>query len=161
MQPTANVHNKMLSMKKGSRADTWSDSQLETAMKEVCAGRAGVRAAARKYGIPRSSLHDHLSGKSTKRHGGPRTVLTPAIEKEIATTCIVLQEFGFPLSKELVGVIIRDLLNDSGQENPFTDGTPLRDWWRRFLRRWPILSQRKPQHLPKTRVLGATPAVRE
>jgi len=36
----------MFSMKKGSRADTWSDGQLEAAMKEVCAGRAGVRAAA-------------------------------------------------------------------------------------------------------------------
>ena len=129
-------------------------------MKEVCAGRAGVKAAARKYGIPRSSLHDHLSGKSTKRHRGPTTVLTPAIE-EIATTCIVLQEFGFPLSKELVGVIIRELLNDNGHENPFTYGTPGRDWWQHFLCRWPILSQRKPQHLPKTRVLGATPAVRE
>jgi len=105
-------------MKKGSRADTWSDDQLEAAMKEVFAGRAGVKAATRKYGIPRSSLHDHLSGKSTKRHGGPRTVLTPAIEKEIATTCIVLQEFDFPLSKELLGVIIHDLLNDNGQENP-------------------------------------------
>jgi len=29
-------------MKKGSRADTWSDGQLEAAMKEVFAGRAGV-----------------------------------------------------------------------------------------------------------------------
>jgi len=81
--------------------------------------------------------------------------------KEIATTCIVLQEFGFPLSKDLVGVIIRGLLNDNGQENPFTDGTPVRDWWQCFLRRWPILSQQKPQHLPKTRVLGAVPVVRE
>jgi len=52
-------------------------------------------------------------------------IVTPAIEKEIATTCIVLQEFGFPLSKDLVGVIIRGLLNDNGQENPFTDGTSL------------------------------------
>ena len=113
-----------------------------------------------KYGIPRSSLHDHISGKSTKRYGGPPTVLTKAMEKEIATTCVVLQELGFPLTKELVGVIIRDLLTDMGQQSPFKDGIPGRDWWERFLSRWPILSLRKPQHLPKSRALGATPAVR-
>ena len=150
----------MLSKYKHKTACTWTNRQLEAAMEDVRAGRAGVRGAARKYGIPRSSLHDHLIDKSTKRYGGPPTVLTKEIEKEIATTCTVLQDFGFPLTKELVGVVIRDLLKDTGQQNPFTGGTPGRDWWERFLSRWPLLSLRKPQHLPKARALGATPAVR-
>ena len=149
----------MLSKEK-HKTCTWSDRQLEAAMEEVHARKSSIRAAAWKYGIPRSSLHDHISGKATKRYGGPPTVLPEAVEKEIATTCVVLQEFGFPLTKELVGVIIRDLLKDKGQQNPFKDGIPGRDWWEKFLRRWPILSLRKPQHLPKSRALGATPAVR-
>ena len=33
--------------------------------------------------IPKSTLHDHLSGTSSKRYGGPPTVLTASEEKEI------------------------------------------------------------------------------
>ena len=139
----------------------WSDSQLKAALCDIHAGKSGVRAAARKYCIPHSTLYDHLSGKSKKRYGGPPTVLTPEEEKEITTSCIVLQEFGFPLTKETVGVIVSDLLKDTRRETPFTNGLPGHDWWTRFLGRWPVLSQRKPQHLPKNRAVCTTSAVRK
>ena len=147
-------------MPRNRSKSTWTDSQLKAAVADVQSGKLGIRAAARKHGIPRSSLYDHLSGKSSKRYGGPSTVLTAEVEKEIATSCVVLQEFGFPVTKELVGVIVRDLLRDSDQASPFAGGVPGRDWWTRFLQRWPVLSQRKPQHLSVARAASATPAVR-
>ena len=63
--------------------------------------------------------------------------------------------------KELVGIIIRDYLNDQlGRPNPFSSGVPGEDWWQRFLQRWHSeLSFREPQHLPTHRALSATPEV--
>ena len=138
---------------------TWTDDQLRSAIKEVSDGVSSVRAAAIKYGIPKSSLHDHLTGKSTKRFGGPRTIIPHEVEKEIVASCITLQEFGFPMTKEIVSTIIRDYLRESSMPNPFTNDTPGRCWWDGFLGRWPILKQRKPQHLPKVRALSTTPEV--
>ena len=60
----------------------WSDEQLHTAMEAVGSGELKDHAAAKQYGIPSSTLHDHIKGKSTKRYGCAPTVLT-AEEKEI------------------------------------------------------------------------------
>ena len=130
----------------------WTNEQLKAAKADVKAG-ASIRGAALLHGIPHSSLHDHVTGKAKKRLGGPETVLEHAIEKEIATSCMVLQEYGFPMTKEMVTTMIRDHLKETGQPNPFTDDTPGRAWWDGFFKRWPALVERKPQHLPKNRAL--------
>ena len=38
-------------------------------------------------------------------------------------------------------------MKDNVIPNPFKGGVPGKDWWHGFMRRWPILSERKPQHL--------------
>lgn len=43
--------------------------------------------------------------------------------------------------------------------NPFRDGVPGRDWWERFLKRWPCISQRKPQHLSNARAQAGHPDI--
>ena len=85
----------------------WSDQQLQAALQAVEAGQLKPHRAAVKFGIPPSTLYDHLKGKSTKRYGGLPTILTHA-EKEIATACGVLQQFGYSLTTDIVGVIVRD-----------------------------------------------------
>jgi len=54
----------------------WSDEQLHTAMEAVSSGELKAHAAAKQYGIPSSTLHDHIKGKSTRRYGCAPTVLT-------------------------------------------------------------------------------------
>ena len=62
----------------------WSDEQLHTAMEAVSSGELKAHAAAKQYGIPSSTLYDHIKGQSTKMYGCAPTVLT-AEEKEIVT----------------------------------------------------------------------------
>ena len=62
----------------------WNDEQFHAAMEAVSSGELKAHAAAKQYGIPSSTLHDHIKGKSTKRYGCAPTVLT-AEEKEIVT----------------------------------------------------------------------------
>jgi len=74
-------------------------------------------------------------------------------------TVQVLQDIGFGLTKELVGIVIRDYLKyQPAHPNPFHHGIPGNDWWSLFLKRWKCdLSIRKPQHLSTNRATAATP----
>lgn len=137
----------------------WTDEQLSAAMEAAKSKKLSVRAAARMYGIPATTLSDHLRGKSTKRYGGPSTVLTHDEEKEIVIACQSLQKFGFPMTTQIVGKIVHDYISSTKRPHRFSDGTPGPDWWRGFFRRWPSLTQRKPEHMPRNRAQGSRPEV--
>ena len=81
---------------------------MVAAMKAVQSKELSIRAAGAKFGIPSSTLHDHLRGTSTKRYDGAPTILTANEEKEIVTSCLVMQELGFPLTREFVSMALRD-----------------------------------------------------
>ena len=141
---------------------SYSEDDLKRVIADVQAGEAlSMRAAAHKYGVPPSTLHDHLKSKSMKAGAGGPTVLTAAEEREVALTCLALADMGFGLTRELVGVVLSDYLQDHSIPNPFTGGVPGKDWWRCFLKCWPSLAERKPQHLSKSRAeAGDTGIVR-
>ena len=62
---------------------SYSENDLRRAIADVQAGEAlSMRAAAHKYGVPSSTLHDHLKGKSMKAGAGGPTVLKAAEEQE-------------------------------------------------------------------------------
>ena len=89
---------------------------------KLSSGELKAHAAAKQYDIPSSTLHDNVKGQ--KRYGGAPTVLTAAEEKEIVKACQALQEFGFPLTTDVVGQIVKDYLISTKRRNPFTDSTP-------------------------------------
>ena len=72
-------------------------------------------------------------------------------------TCQVLQELGFGLTRDTVTKVISDFLKVSGRESPFRGGLPGPDWWEGFMKQWPKLSERKPQHLSSARAACANP----
>ena len=131
--------------KRGDKKNKWTTEQLEAAVAAVKSGQLKPYRAALQFGVPSSTLHDHLTGKSKKRYGGRPTVLSSSEEKEIVRICETLQQVGFPLTRDIVGAIIRDYLTDCGRPNPFRDSIPQNDW------RWPIITERKQEHLPKCR----------
>ena len=128
----------------------YSPEALQAAVKAVKEDGMSRSAAARRFDIPPSTLFYHISGEYSKVGAGAPTILSPVEEREIVITLQVLQEIGFGMTKELVGVVIHDYLKDQPtRPNPFQHGVPGKDWWRLFLKRWEKqLSVRKPQHLP-------------
>ena len=119
---------------------------VATAVAKVQAG-ASLQGTAVKFGIPRSTLHDHVTSQRKQVGKGDPTVLTHDEECEIALTCMTLADMGFGLTKVVVEVIVFEYLKDKSIPNPFNDGVPGKDWWSRFLKRWPCISQCRPQHL--------------
>jgi len=91
----------------------YTPDDLEHAVAEIQAGEAlSMCAVTNKYGVPHSTLHDHLRGKSKKAGAGAPTVLTTSEEREIALTRKTLADMGFGLTRELVQVVIYDYLQD-------------------------------------------------
>ena len=72
---------------------TYTASDLENAVAEMQQEEAtSMRAVAFKYGIPPTTLHDHLKRKATKIGAGGPTVFTHSEEQEIALTCVTLAD---------------------------------------------------------------------
>ena len=111
-----------------------------------------ITAAARLFGVPRTTLYDRLSFRiSVVTKVGHPTALTLKEEAEIAETCIVFAEWGFGIGRREVESVIQDFLRVSKRKNPFKDGVPGEGWWSGFLKRHPKITKRKPQQLQMVR----------
>ena len=137
----------------------WSVQELDAALALVQKNELNLTAASRRFAIPKTTLHGHLHGSRDNVGAGRPTVLSALEEKEIVVTLQVLQEMGFPLTREIAAGVIRDYLKEEEIPNPFRNDIPGNDWWEGFLRRWPRLTERKPQHLSVKRARGVTPAI--
>jgi transposase-like protein len=82
--------------------------QLEAALNEVKKSerKISVREIAKKYGIPSSTLHNHVKQNVSQSIAGKPTILTQDEEQEVVYCCQVLQEMRFGLTKDNVGMII-------------------------------------------------------
>ena len=102
---------------------SYSEDALRAAIEAVQEKKMTRSAAAKTYGVPATTLYNHISDTNSGIGAGAPTILSPAEEKELVTTLQVLQEIGFGLTKELVGVVICDYLKDQPTHlNPFQYG---------------------------------------
>lgn len=99
-----------------------------------------------------------LKGKRAAIGAGGANYIITKDEQEIVITCQVLAEIGFGITKEIVETVVADYIRENNILTPFKNGTPGKDWWQRFKKRWPSLTEHKPQHLCKRRVEAANEA---
>ena len=105
--------------------------RIKAATKAIHTEGLSIRRAAERYGLPSSTVFDHVGGGRRCGAGRP-TVLTHEEEKVIVRTCQELAQFGFGLDRFIVGKVIRDYLLANGRESPFKDGVPGQKWWTGF-----------------------------
>ena len=87
--------------------------------------------ASEKYGIPRSTLHDHISGKV--EHGskpGRGSYLSPEEEEELVSFLIKCARIGYPHTRKQVMALVQAIAKGKGIETTISDG-----WWERFKQR--------------------------
>ena len=130
----------------------WNEEDMEQAIQHA-RRHSNVKATAVQFGIPVSTLRDHLSGKVPAKGAkvGHPTALSEAQEREIVETCLLFAEWGFGLGRREVESILETFLKATKQKNPFRGDSPGEGWWSGFMRRHPELSQRKPQQLQMVR----------
>ena len=89
----------------------------------VCSGAMSKNAAAKAYGVPRTTLLDKLADRvpETSIPPGRHTVLTKAEADTLVRYCLLLAEIGYPLTKvEFLGEV-KLVLDIDGRTMPFKD----------------------------------------
>ena len=101
---------------------SYSKENLQSAISACQDNGLKVREAAKLFGVPRSTLHDHVKGKYAAIGAGAPTVLELKDEQEIVIACQVLAEMGFGMTKQLVETVVADYIRENNISTPFTNG---------------------------------------
>ena len=115
-----------------------------------------IRTTSRAFGIPPTSLRDHLFGTVLGRRRGPKTVLTENEENKLVDYCFKMQELGhhsIPMQLKL-----KVAQATQTRDTPWSDiGMPGKTWLKSFRQRHLELVARKSQPLELDRARGLCP----
>lgn len=127
--------------RRSRRTGAWSDAQLSTVVAAVESGSA-MATVLRAFGIPASSLRDHLYGRTMQRKKGRQGVLSEEEEGALVKWMLDMQDVAHPISI----IELRTKVTEITQERwtPFRDGVPGRGWLRWFRNRHPELTLQTP-----------------
>ena len=114
---------------------------MTATLEEVRKGIHSINKIAALYGVPKSTLHDRISGRVT--HGtksGPAPYLNATEEKELADHLITVAKIGYGKTRKEVKMIAENVAIDKGvlRATRISDG-----WWKSFLHRQQDLSLRR------------------
>ena len=111
----------------------WNENSMEEAVSAIEKGMT-VRRAAEMYRVPRSTLHDHFSGRV--KYGvksGPSQYLTTAEEEELASFLMETSRIGYPHTKNQILTIVQQILESKGIKEEVTEG-----WWQGSVKGIPV-----------------------
>lgn len=147
-QGTKQAENGRVSKKKGSEK-SYSVQDVQAALNAMGNGQT-LRQAANAFGVPKSTLF--LKSKNVlplECKKGPNTVLSFSDEKEIEQWILFCAEAGFPVTKSRLLDCVQAYVCKS--ITSFKNNRPGPHWYKAFMRRHPVLSQRIAQNLTSTR----------
>jgi hypothetical protein len=139
------------------KTGNWTNATLKQAMDAVIDHGMKVRTAARSFGIPPTSLRDHLYGKVVRRKRGSQTMLKEEEEQKLLKYLFKMQDLGHPLTSGQLRLKVA--LATQTRETPWSAaGIPGKSWLRNFKLRHPELTSRKSQGLELGRTRGLCPS---
>ena len=128
----------------------FTKTQLKAAIRDVTDGMA-LRKAEEKHGVPRSSIR-RARWLEHRQHPGHPTALTEVEEKEVVRLAVVTAQWGYPLDKGDIKLLIQTYLNKEGRTiSMFKNNLPGDEWCRSFLLRHTELSTRKCSNVKRSR----------
>ena len=130
----------------------WRKESLTEACKAVAEGELSVRMAAEQYDIPRSTLHDHVSGKvAMGSRSGPRAYLTMQEEEELITFLKEINSIGYTRTISQVIGIVQAVVNSKGFDVKVSNS-----WYKSFKMRHKEFVLRNPEPLTHSRIRGVS-----
>ena len=127
----------------------YQPEQIALAIRMVKSGQLSKKAAAKAYGVPKTTLLDKLSGRvpETPTKPGPKTVLTAGEESVLVNYAKLMTEIGYPINKREFCGEVKKVLDFDGRQTPFKENLPQKDWFSGFCKRHPDISIRTPMRL--------------
>lgn len=125
----------------------YTTEQMAKAIEEVRKGEK-ISVAATRYGVPRITLHNEITGKSpVDCNLGPATVLSHEEENILVRWVCFMAEKHFPVTKEQLLDSVQKIISEKNLDScPFTNNRPGKKWYSLFLKRHPDLSERIAQN---------------
>lgn len=103
---------------------TYTSQDLATATQKVRNGELTAYAVAQKYNIPMTTLHDQVKTKDTLRQNAGRPIVLPLEdEKKLASTIIVMEKWGFGLSRSEILEIVAEYVRVNNIQTLFKNNT--------------------------------------
>ena len=135
---------------------SYSNQQMISAVETVQRGEMSIRRACEEYGVPRSTLQDKASGKSSvnARSGSHRRLLSDEEESRLADFVCGCASIGYAKSRKEVLAIVQQIVNSRRADTEVTKG-----WWDSFKRRHPELTLRHSEALSYARAAANNPEV--
>ena len=110
-----------------------------------------LRQAAEMYRVPKSTLHDHVSGKvSYGARPGPDPYLSVEEEEELASFLLQTAKIGYPHTKRQVLELVQQIIDEKGITATVSSG-----WWERFCSRHPKVTLRAAVPFSLARAIAA------
>ena len=120
----------------------WTDESLYNAMNAVTDDGMPLREADILFGVPTTSLRDHLYGKTRGRHRGIKPTLKCHEEKKLVNYVFKMQELGHPFTP--VQLCLKVVVATQGRSTPWNGvGVLGKGWLLCFRRRYPQLANRR------------------
>lgn len=146
------IHRRMPTPTRPLSKRKYKQEDVEKAVDVVRREGMSIAAAAKSFGIPKSTLQDKVNGKySLDARIGRPSVLTPEEEKLIVNWIVDIAKAGFPVTKDALVSSVSRLVKDLGRDNPFTESVPGEKWYKLFLNRHQNISERVSQALTTSR----------
>ena len=133
----------------------YSEVNMERAYEAVASGRMSIRKAAEEHGVPRSTLHDRVSGKvALKARSGAKRHLTDEEETQLVDFLVGCASVGYAKSRMDVLAIAQQIVS---ARNPNVEVT--KGWWDSFRSRHPEIVLRQAEPLSYARAASNNPEV--
>ena len=114
-----------------------------------------VQRAADEYRVPRSTLHDRISGKvQCGARSGLSLYLTEQEENELEDFLCNCARVGYARTRLQVLALIQHVVREKGLNVTVTNG-----WWESFKRRHPKVKLRTAEAVAYARIVSSSPAV--
>ncbi len=131
------------------------EARMELALRDINSGTMTVRKAALVYGIPKSTLHDHASGKVRPGAGvGLPRYLNNEEEDELVRWLEGCAEVGCAKSVRQVRAVVGAIV---AKKQGVDSAIVSHGWWDRFRQRHPHLTLRAGESLAYRRAVAANP----
>ncbi|CAG2188941.1 unnamed protein product [Mytilus edulis] len=130
----------------------YGKENLENAIKSIKDGVYSYRRASQVFGVPKTTIIDHVSGRiELNAKPGRKPVIPIEMENVVARKVVEAANKGFGITKKQLQMKISRLCKLQKIETPFKRGIPGDDWWRGFKSRHPEIALRKPEKLSTSR----------
>lgn len=128
----------------------YDKERLEEAVLAVKDGQMSVRAAAEHFEVPKSTLHNRVSGAHGNVHGRP-TELSEDEEKYMVEMVKQCGDWGFPFTQMDLQMFVKHYLDKKGANTRFIDNLPTHMFVARFVQRHSEINLRKTNLIKRSR----------